>query len=66
MPVTPKMNMNEPMSMMRRPNQGEVAISMTGSPLMISSVTRDDMVTASVPLANGNVNEILLLLILSI
>lgn len=50
--------MEEPMSMMRRPNQGEVALSMTGSPLMISSVSRDDMATVSVPLANGNVNTI--------
>lgn len=56
--VTPKVNMEEPMSMMRRPNQGEVALSMTGSPLMISSVSRDDMATVSVPLANGNVNTI--------
>lgn len=56
--VTPKVNMNEPMSMMRRPNQGEIALSMTGSPLMISSVSRDDMATVSVPLANGNVIQI--------
>lgn len=57
--VTPKVNVNEPMSMMRRPNQGEVALSMTGSPLMISSVSRDDMATVSVPLANGNILSIL-------
>lgn len=55
--VTPKVNMNEPISVMRRPNQGEVALSMTGSPLMVSSVSRDDMATVSVPLANGNVSE---------
>lgn len=55
--VTPKVNMNEPISMMRRPNQGEVALSMTGSPLMVSSISRDDMATVSVPLANGNVSE---------
>lgn len=46
------------MSMMRRPNQGEIALSMTGSPLMISSVSRDNMATVSVPLANGNVIQI--------
>ncbi|XP_025195892.1 uncharacterized protein LOC112595037 [Melanaphis sacchari] len=57
--ITPKLNMNEPMSMMRRPNQGEIALSMTGSPLMVSSVSRDDMATVSVPLANGNVLSIL-------
>ncbi|XP_025408736.1 uncharacterized protein LOC112682376 [Sipha flava] len=57
--VTPKVNMNEPISVMRRPNQGEVALSMTGSPLMVSSVSRDDMATVSVPLANGNVLSIL-------
>jgi len=51
--------MHEPISMMRRPNQGEVALSMTGSPLMVSSVSRDDMATVSVPLANGNVIIIL-------
>ncbi|XP_060839610.1 uncharacterized protein LOC132920899 [Rhopalosiphum padi] len=57
--VTPKLNMNEPMSIMRYPNQGEIALSMTGSPLMISSVSRDDMASVSVPLANGNVLSIL-------
>ncbi|XP_022165184.1 uncharacterized protein LOC111030130 [Myzus persicae] len=57
--VTPKVNMHEPISMMRRPNQGEVALSMTGSPLMVSSVSRDDMATISVPLANGNILSIL-------
>lgn len=57
--VTPKVNMHEPISMMRRPNQGEVALSMTGSPLMVSSVSRDDMATVSVPLANGNILSIL-------
>lgn len=56
--VTPKVNMDEPITMMRRPNQGELALSMTGSPLMISSVSRDDMATVSVPLANGNVSGI--------
>ncbi|VVC42156.1 Cell division protein borealin [Cinara cedri] len=57
--ITPKVNMNEPISMMRRPNQGEVAYSVTGSPVMVSSITRDDMATVCVPLANGNVLSIL-------
>lgn len=58
--VTPKVNMSEPMSVLRRPNQGEIALSMTGSPLMVSSVARDDMATISVPLANGNVSKIIM------
>lgn len=55
--VTAKVNMNQPFSVMRRPNRGEVAISMTGSPVMLSS---DDKPTLSVPLANGNVSQILM------
>lgn len=49
--------MNEPMSVMRRPNQGEIALSMTGSPLLVSNVSRENMATVSVPLLNGNVSE---------
>lgn len=60
MAVTPKVDMNEPIAVLRRPNHGEIALSMVGSPLMVSNVARDDMPTISVPLCNGNVSRILM------
>lgn len=54
--VFPKVNMNQPI--LRRPNPGEVGLSMNGSPLLVSSFFRNDMATVNVPLANGNVNKI--------
>lgn len=57
--VTPKVNPNQPLSVLRRPRQGEFALSMDGSPLMVSSVTYDDMVTVTIPLADGRVLSIL-------
>lgn len=57
--VTPKVNPNQPLSVLRRPRQGEFALSMDGSPLMVSTVTYDDMVTVTIPLADGRVLSIL-------
>lgn len=57
--VTPKVNPSVPLSILRRPRQGEFAMSMSGSPLMVSSVTYDDTVSISIPLSDGRVLSIL-------
>lgn len=57
--VTPKVNPNIPLSVLRRPRQGEFAMSISGSPLMVSSVTYDEMASVSVPLPDGRVLSIL-------
>ncbi|XP_065201160.1 borealin [Planococcus citri] len=57
--VTPKVNPNIPLSVLRRPRQGEFAMSISGSPLMVSSVTYDDVVSVNVPLPDGRVLSIL-------
>ncbi|KAK7595523.1 hypothetical protein V9T40_013348 [Parthenolecanium corni] len=57
--VTPKINPNQPVSVLRRPKQGEFAMSLTGSPLMVSNVVSDSMVSVSIPLPDGRVLSIL-------
>lgn len=57
--VTPKVNPNIPLAVLRRPRQGEFAMSISGSPLMVSSVTYDEMASVSVPLPDGRVLSIL-------
>ncbi|XP_054273227.1 uncharacterized protein LOC128993381 [Macrosteles quadrilineatus] len=56
--ITPKVS-NTPVSVMRRPQHGEVAFSTSGSPLLISAVSREDIPTVSVPLMDGRVFSIL-------
>lgn len=57
--VTPKVNPHQPVSVLRRPKQGEFAMSLTGSPLMVSNVVSDSMVSVSIPLPDGRVLSIL-------
>lgn len=57
--VTPKVNPHQPVSVLRRPKQGEFAMSLTGSPLMVSNVASDSMVSVSIPLPDGRVLSIL-------
>lgn len=57
--ITPKVNMNRPLSVLRHARIGEQAVSMSGSPLMVSSVPREDIPTVSVPLHDGRVVTIL-------
>jgi len=56
--VTPKVNLNAPVSMKRRPLNSEIALSIHGSPLMCGSVPRDDIPTVTVPLGDGRVFSI--------
>lgn len=59
MPITPKMNPHTPMNMMRLPKQGEVAVSMTGSPLLVSTILHDQLPHVTVPFADGRVSIII-------
>lgn len=53
--ITPKIYSNTPMSVMRRPQVGEMAVSLTGSPLLVGSVTCEEVPTVNVPLLDGRV-----------
>lgn len=57
--ITPKVDLSKPMSIKRRPKQGEMAVSLTGSPLLVSSVTHDEFASVNVPLPDGKVLAIL-------
>ncbi|XP_057331049.1 borealin [Microplitis mediator] len=57
--ITPKIEPNTPMNILRRPREGEVALSMQGSPLLVSAVSGDRMASINVPLNNGNVMSLL-------
>lgn len=53
--VTPKVKPNTPQVVLRRPKQGEVALSMQGSPLMVSSVSSDVIANVNIPLHDGRI-----------
>lgn len=57
--VTPKVKPNTPLSIMRRPRQGEMALSMQGSPLLVTSVVNENVANVNVPLENGSVLSLL-------
>lgn len=57
--VTPKIKPNTPLSVMRRPRQGEMALSMQGSPLLVTSVVNENVANVNVPLENGKVLSLL-------
>lgn len=59
-PVTPKISINAPVNVLRKPRDGETVISMSGSPLMVSSVLQQEqMANLFVPLNNGDVISLL-------
>ncbi|OAD60980.1 Borealin [Eufriesea mexicana] len=58
-PVTPKIKPNTPLNVLRRPRQGEMVLSMQGSPLLVSAVIQEDIANINVPLRNGNVMSLL-------
>lgn len=47
------MKPNTPQVLLRRPKAGEVAVSMQGSPLLVSGVISDDVPNVNIPLADG-------------
>ncbi|XP_076679059.1 borealin-related [Andrena cerasifolii] len=57
--VTPKIKPNTPLNVLRRPRQGEMVLSMQGSPLLVSAVIQEDTANINVPLRNGNVISLL-------
>lgn len=57
--VTPKIKPNTPLNVLRRPRQGEMVLSMQGSPLLVSAVIQEDIANINVPLRNGNVMSLL-------
>ncbi|XP_011873536.1 PREDICTED: borealin [Vollenhovia emeryi] len=57
--VTPKVKPNTPLNVLRRPRQGEMVLSMQGSPLLVSAVVEERTANINVPLANGNVMSLL-------
>lgn len=57
--ITPKVKPNTPLNVLRRPRQGEMVISMHGSPLLVSAVVNETSANINVPLRNGNVMSLL-------
>ncbi|XP_076765492.1 borealin-related [Xylocopa sonorina] len=57
--VTPKIKPNTPLNVLRRPRQGEMVLSMQGSPLLVSAVIQENTANINVPLRNGNVISLL-------
>jgi borealin len=56
--VTPKIKPNMPQVILRRPIQGEVVLSMQGSPLLAGSVSVDNIANVNVPLEGGRLFSI--------
>lgn len=57
--VTPKVKPNTPLNVLRRPRQGEMVLSMQGSPLLVSAVVEEKTANVNVPLANGSMMSLL-------
>lgn len=57
--ITPKINPNMALTMLRHPRQGEIGISINGSPLLVSTIHNQDLANVNIPLENGNVSLIL-------
>ncbi|KAL6433840.1 hypothetical protein ACFW04_005814 [Cataglyphis niger] len=57
--VTPKIKPNTPMNVLRRPRQGEMVLSMQGSPLLVSAIVEEKTANINVPLGDGNVMSLL-------
>ncbi|KAL1139190.1 hypothetical protein AAG570_009249 [Ranatra chinensis] len=56
--VTPGPNINRPMSVLRRPVPGETAISLSGSPLLVSTESTANIAHVNVPLDSEKVISI--------
>ncbi|EFN86182.1 borealin [Harpegnathos saltator] len=57
--VTPKIKPNTPLNVLRRPRQGEMVLSMQGSPLLVSAVIEEKTANVNVPLSDGNMMSLL-------
>ncbi|XP_073970351.1 borealin-related [Rhodnius prolixus] len=57
--VTPGPNVNAPQTVLRRPNPGETAISLSGSPLLVASELTSSIPQINIPLRDGRVVAVL-------
>ncbi|XP_015186760.1 PREDICTED: borealin-like [Polistes dominula] len=57
--ITPKVKPNTPLNVLRRPREGEMVLSMQGSPLLVSAIVPDKTANINVPLSNGNIMSLL-------
>ncbi|XP_076632909.1 uncharacterized protein LOC143347552 [Colletes latitarsis] len=57
--VTPKVKPNTPLNILRRPREGEMVLSMQGSPLLVSTDIQKNIANVNVPLSNGNIISLL-------
>lgn len=53
--VTPKVKPNTTLTVLRHPKQGEMAISMQGSPLVVGNVITDACANVNIPLQDGRI-----------
>ncbi|XP_015117049.1 borealin [Diachasma alloeum] len=58
-PVTPKIKPNTPLNILRRPREGEMVLSMQGSPILVSGIVKERTANINVPLGNGNIISLL-------
>lgn len=56
--ITPKVIPNTPQVILRRPKQGELAVSMQGSPLMVDHIVSQEKPSVNIPLCDGRVFSI--------
>lgn len=62
--ITPKVDLSRN-TIRRRPITGEMAVSLAGSPLMVSAVAHEEFASVSVPLPDGKVCYFILQFIVS-
>ena len=53
--ITPKVQPNVPLSVVRHPRQGELAFSTSGSPLVVTSTAYEQTANLNIRLADGRV-----------
>lgn len=57
--IRPKFKPNAPMTLLRHPKQGEIVVSMQGSPILVSAIVAEERATINVPLENHTVMSIM-------
>lgn len=53
--ITPKVKQDQPLTILRRPGIGEVALSMQGSPLLVNANYSETIANINIPLEDGKV-----------
>lgn len=57
--ITPKIKLNSAINVLRKPKDGEMVFSTSGSPLLVSTTISDRTANINVPLMNGNIVSLL-------